>query len=75
MAACWYRDPAFAVELNFTDALAHRLAIYCLDWDTSLRAQTIDVLDAATGAALDSQSIRDFSGGRYLVWDLQGHLA
>ena len=46
----------------------------CLDWDTTARSQTVDLLDAATGALLISQTLTGFNGGTYLVWDIKGHV-
>jgi hypothetical protein len=49
------------------------VALYNLDWDGGdVRAQRVDVLDATTGAVLDSQTISAFSNGQYLVWTIGG---
>ena len=37
-------------------------------------AQRVDVLDAATGAVLDSRSVSAFSGGTWMSWDLSGRV-
>src|SRR5262249_31936829 len=74
VAACWYHAPGFTIDVNFTDARRHRFALYCLDWDTSLRSQTVEVLDANSGTALSTQTLSNFHGGRYLVWDIKGHV-
>jgi hypothetical protein len=75
VAASWYSSSEFSVEVNFIDGKTHRLGIYCLDWDASGRSQTVDVLDSATGAVLNSQTLTAFSGGRYLVWDIRGQVS
>ena len=62
------------MDVNLTDGQAHQVALYLLDWDTTGRAERIDVLDAGTGAALDSQVASGFHGGQYLVWSLTGHV-
>ena len=50
------------------------MALYALDWDgLGPRAQTVDILDAATGAVVDSRSLSSFRTGNYLVWDARGH--
>ena len=74
IAACWYASPSFSVDLNLTDGLAHRVALYCLDWDAAGRAQTIDILDASSSTVLSSQNVTSFNGGQYLVWDVKGHI-
>jgi hypothetical protein len=49
--------------------------MYNLDWDTNnRRAQRIDIMDAANGAVLNSQTISRFKAGRYLVWNVSGHV-
>ena len=74
IASTWYSPSSFLVDLNITDQSPHQVAIYCLDWDSSGRAQTVDVLDAATNAVLDTRSLTGFSGGAYLVWNITGHV-
>ena len=72
IAACWYNGSYFDVTLTHTDANPHRVAIYCLDWDTTSRSQTITVSDPVSGQTLDSRSVASFNGGKYLVWDVVG---
>src|SRR5581483_7415681 len=50
-------------------------ALYLLDFDGGGgRSERIDVLDAVTGAVLDSQTASNFGSGEYLVWSLGGHV-
>ena len=74
LAACWNSSNGFGIYLNFTDGKTHRMAVYCVDWDTQSRAQTIDVLDGNTGLVLNSQAVTSFTLGKYLVWDLSGNV-
>jgi hypothetical protein len=74
VAGCWFSEQSFNVELDFIDGRTHRVAFYCMDWDNAGRAQVMDILDAETGALLTSQSLADFSGGKYLVCDIKGHV-
>lgn len=74
IAACWYTANSFSVDMNLTDGLAHKVAIYSLDWDNAGRAQTVQVTDAATGAVLNSQTVSAFNGGKYLVWEIKGRV-
>ena len=74
IATTWYSSSFFYVDLNFTDKTSHQVAIYCVDWDSKGRAQTVDVLDANTNAVLDTRSISNFSNGLYLVWNVTGHV-
>jgi hypothetical protein len=49
-----------------------RVSLYALDWDPAQRSQQIDVLDAATGALLDSRTVTGFAGGEHWVWQVTG---
>jgi hypothetical protein len=72
IASVWYLDGTFTVDLNFTDGQTHRTAMYFVDWDQSGRSQTVEILDAGSGAVLNSQTLSGFGSGKYLVWDLKG---
>lgn len=74
IAATWYAASSYSIDINLTDGAAHQVAVYGLDWDGVGRTQRIDVVNAATGAVLDSRTMTNFSGGQYLVWRLQGHV-
>jgi len=75
IAATWYTSSSFTIDLNFTDGAQHQLAVYCLDWDyKGTRAQTVSILDGATSAVLDTQNVSTFQNGKYLVWNLTGHV-
>ena len=74
IASCWYSGAAFMFDLNLTDGQPHQVALYGVDWDSFARAERIDVLDAATGAVLDSRTLSGFHGGQYLVWSVTGHV-
>lgn len=57
-----------------TDPAQHQIALYCLDWDSTSRRETIDVLDA-NGNVLNSQNLSSsFNAGVYLVWNVSGHV-
>ena len=74
LAACWYQYASATFALNVTDGAAHRVALYMVDYDNYSRAQRVEVLDAATGALLDSRTVTGFAGGQYLVWDISGNV-
>jgi hypothetical protein len=76
VAACFYSGSQFSLNLNMTDGLTHRVALYLVDWDIygGGRTETIEVLDQATGAVLSTQSASAFSGGTYLIWELKGNV-
>jgi hypothetical protein len=75
IAAAWYNNNSFTVDLIFTDGATHQLAVYCLDWDgNGARAETLSITDGATGAVLDTRNVSSFQNGQYLVWTLSGHV-
>jgi hypothetical protein len=73
LAAAFYAGSAFTIDVNLTDGATHKVAIYCADWDSTVRVQTVDVLDTA-GNVLATRSLSSFNGGRYLVWNITGHV-
>ncbi len=74
IAATWYNLPTFSIDLNITDGGSHQIALYSVDWDIRNRAMTIQVVDAQTGAVLDSRSVFNFTNGVYVVWTISGHV-
>jgi hypothetical protein len=50
------------------------MELYFLDWDTTNRAETVQVSDAATGAVLSTQSVSSFHNGLYLDYQVSGHI-
>jgi Bacterial Ig domain len=73
IAATWYGYSA-EVDINLVDDQSHRVAMYLLDWDNRARTQTVDVLDATTGALLDRRAASSFSNGQYVVWNIRGRV-
>jgi hypothetical protein len=74
IAARWESSSSFSIDLNFTDNQTHEVALYGLDWDGNNRSQRVDVKDWTNNALLDSRSISQFNGGKYLVWNIKGHV-
>src|SRR5204862_7141110 len=74
IAACWYADASFTVDVNLSDGQRHGLELYFLDWDSTSRAEQVQVSDAATGAVLSTQSIASFPSGVYLDYAVSGHV-
>jgi hypothetical protein len=73
IASTWYNWTTFGIDVNITSG-THQVALYVLDWDLNNRAERIDILDATSGALLDTRSVSNFTGGEYLVWNLSGHI-
>ena len=67
-------DPSYDIDCTLTGDAVHRVSLYGLDWDLNGRSEDIQVLDAATGAVLDTQDLNDYNNGVYLVWNVRGHV-
>jgi hypothetical protein len=74
IASTYYSPTSFSVKVNLIDGNAHRIALYLLDWDSSARAETISILDAATSAVLNTQTFSGFHNGQYVSWSVQGNV-
>ena len=74
IAAVWYNNGAFTVDVNLTDGGAHQLALYMADWDTTSRAEIVEVRDAVSNALLDARTISSFHEGQYWRWTVSGHV-
>src|SRR5205085_7746948 len=74
LASTWYSSSSFTIDTIFSDGLPHVVTLYAMDWDRLGRIETIDVLDNATNAVLDTRSVSAFSGGSYLTWQVTGHV-
>lgn len=72
-AAFATREVTIDIHLTPADLLPQRLGLYFVDWTAGGEArQTIEVLDAETGAVLDVRTLVDFSQGVYLTWRFIG---
>ena len=75
MAGQWgTNDKSYDIDCSFKDAAVHRVALYGLDWDLNGRSEDIKVIDAATGGVLDTRDLNAFVNGKYLIWNVQGHV-
>jgi hypothetical protein len=72
VAGCWYSATSFTVNFNFLDSETHKLSLYFMDWDRLGRSQRVEILDATTGAVLDTQTVSNFGNGIYLSWNVKG---
>jgi hypothetical protein len=74
IASCWYSGSNFTIDLNLGAGTAHKVSLYVLDWDALSRVDQIDVLDATGTTVLATQTVSNFSGGKYVSFDLSGHV-
>jgi hypothetical protein len=75
VAAADFSDSgSFAVDLNLNGS--SQVAFYLLDGDYQVRpnnrAETIQISDANTGTVLSTQDVTDFTGGKYVVFNISG---
>jgi hypothetical protein len=74
IASCWYSSDFVQLNIQTTDRNSHRLAVYCLDYDRSGRQQTLELVNADTGAIIDSRVISNFGAGIWVIYSVSGNL-
>lgn len=74
IASTWYQGGSFTLDVNFSDALTHQIALYMLDFDSTARTERIEVVNPTNGVTLDSRTLGGFNQGRYLVWNASGRI-
>ena len=75
IAACWYSNSSFTVDVNVTDGQTHDIELYLLDYDhNNTRSETIQLSNAATGAVLDTETVSSFTSGVYMNWPISGNV-
>ena len=73
MCSTFYGSTTFAIDVTIAGG-PQPVVLYALDYEPSARIERIDVLDAATGTLLDTQTVTNFSSGINLVWNIYGHV-
>ncbi|MHB1559743.1 MAG: beta strand repeat-containing protein, partial [Isosphaeraceae bacterium] len=71
IAAAWYSSSSMSFNLNLTGG-THKVSLYAVDWDNHGRSEQVQVIDAASGAVLSSETLSSFQNGKYLSWNLSG---
>ena len=74
VAACWYSGSSFDVSVAVAPNETVKVSFYSLDWDLANRSQRVEVLDAATGAVLNTTTLSSFQKGAYLSFDVKGNV-
>jgi len=74
VASTWWEWDSLSIDVYLRDGHKHELALYCVDWDSTRRAQTVDILDGDSNRILDSRHLSAFNTGKYLVWSIRGHV-
>jgi hypothetical protein len=71
IATTWYGS-SISANVTLRDTAAHRVSLYCVDFDNAGRSQRVEIVDPTTGALLDSTEISGFSGGLWLEYEITG---
>jgi hypothetical protein len=72
-ATCWYTTTTMSFNLDITGG-AHEVSLYAVDFVNRDRSEQVQVLDAATGTVLSSETLTSFQNGAYLSWELSGNV-
>ncbi|MHB1559843.1 MAG: NPCBM/NEW2 domain-containing protein, partial [Isosphaeraceae bacterium] len=72
-AETWYGG-SLTIDVNLGDGQVHDVGIYAVDWDNKGRSENVQVINAATGSVLDSETILSFTNGEYLQWAVSGNV-
>ena len=62
------------IDVNLIDFAQHQVALYFMDWQSSTRNVRVQILNSSTLAVLDTQTVANYPTGKYLVWNLKGHV-
>lgn len=74
VAPSLFDDQCLVLDLDLRDGWTHRVGLYFMEWGPSVREQRVEVRDAATGLMLDQRIASAFATGKYLLWDVRGHV-
>lgn len=75
---CYFSSSSVLLNLVQGASQTRRLGLYFLDWDgqaasAGRRSQRVVVKESgASGKTLSTHELKDFQGGVYLTWDIQG---
>jgi hypothetical protein len=77
-AACYFQLPSqskeFYIDVNLASDTAHRVTLYCLDWDRLGRKEKIEIVDPIANKTLHTYNLDSFGDGKYLTWEVRGHV-
>jgi len=62
------------LDMNFTDSSSHRVSFYAADYRDDNRSQRLTLIDAETGIVLSNVDLNNFEKGKYVTYDLVGHV-
>ena len=72
---CWAFAKVSDIDLLFTDSQPHQVSLYSFDFNpTGAAVLDLQVIDALTGAVLDSRSVQSFTSGVYICYTVRNHV-
>jgi hypothetical protein len=74
VASAWSGPRQYTTMIALSDGEAHSLSLYFVDFDNKARKQLVEVIDVATGAALDHSELTDFRSGVWLTYNVRGNV-
>jgi len=74
IAAAWYANSSFTIDVAVTDGKSHNIELYLLDYDSGGRSEQVQLSDDNTHAVLDTETVANFTGGVYLSWTISGNV-
>ncbi len=72
LAAVGFQAALDVFNIQIYDNALHQLAVYCVDGDQSGRAEMLTLVSASDNKILDTRTVTNFGGGKYLVWNVRG---
>jgi sugar lactone lactonase YvrE len=80
--ARWYNQityPTFffgttTMDMNIVDGSLRQLALYFVAWNSTSNQIRVEIKDAISGVILDQRNLASFDQGKYLVWNVSGHI-
>jgi hypothetical protein len=75
IASTFYSASSFTITVNLTDGNMHKISLYLLDWDSTVRSETVSIVDAESNTLLDTETYSSFNGGVWAVWNVTGRVA
>jgi hypothetical protein len=63
---------SMSFQVNTSDNLTHRIALYFCDYNNTGASVTVNALDTPTGNVLNTQVLASYAGGVYLIYNYQG---
>lgn len=80
--ARWYNQVSFptsvfgnvVMDLNVVDGASRVLAVYFVAYNSPSSQQRVEIRDGVSNALLDTQTLTSFDQGKWLVWNVTGHI-